>query len=301
MKLEPDTFSDNFYGYKIYNRKPNSKTTSVKHLNMENIINTPYSSYLLNSSELNQSYSTTSFNYQSYYFQYPQSLYNDQNKLYNTTLLYNHGFHHTEKESEFESSSPPSSVSAITKSESDSTTVKKYSTQRSKRRSRTQYTKNQVDGLEAVFIKQHYPEVHLVDKLSEKLNISIEKISVWFQNRRAKFKKSKKFCDKNRTNNLKENILDVTAESRNVFGSIHNDTVNYKNISPPSLNKSYLNSSSESSDIQLNQSKQPSESSQTSPNNSYNAKDCYYEQSLIGTQSQHNGVNNYQFFNYPWY
>jgi hypothetical protein len=43
-----------------------------------------------------------------------------------------------------------------------------------------------------VFLKTHYPEVHLVDKLSERLVLSIERISVWFQNRRAKFKKAKK-------------------------------------------------------------------------------------------------------------
>lgn len=61
-----------------------------------------------------------------------------------------------------------------------------------KRRSRTQYTKHQIDCLEAIFLKSHYPEVHVVDKLSDKLNLSIERISVWFQNRRAKFKKTKK-------------------------------------------------------------------------------------------------------------
>ena len=66
------------------------------------------------------------------------------------------------------------------------------STGRAKRRSRTQYTKQQIDCLEAIFLKSHYPEVHVVDKLSDKLNLSIERISVWFQNRRAKYKKTKK-------------------------------------------------------------------------------------------------------------
>ena len=46
--------------------------------------------------------------------------------------------------------------------------------------------------MEAIFNKSHYPEVHVVDKLSDKLGLSIERISVWFQNRRAKFKKIKK-------------------------------------------------------------------------------------------------------------
>lgn len=34
--------------------------------------------------------------------------------------------------------------------------------------------------------------MHVVDRLSDKLGLSIERISVWFQNRRAKFKKTKK-------------------------------------------------------------------------------------------------------------
>ncbi|RNA43654.1 paired box Pax-6 isoform X3 [Brachionus plicatilis] len=63
---------------------------------------------------------------------------------------------------------------------------------KSKRRSRTQFSKQQVDTLEAVFQKSHYPEVHVVDRLSDKLGLSIERISVWFQNRRAKYKKTKK-------------------------------------------------------------------------------------------------------------
>ena len=46
--------------------------------------------------------------------------------------------------------------------------------------------------MEAIFQKSHYPEVHVVDKLSDKLGLSIERISVWFQNRRAKYKKTKR-------------------------------------------------------------------------------------------------------------
>ena len=101
--------------------------------------------------------------------------------------------------------------------ESDiNTSVKQRDTSsRSKRRSRTQFSKQQVnffnfnfkfkykiikiifnlkkvDCLEAIFQKSHYPEVHVVDRISEKLGLSIERISVWFQNRRAKFKKTKK-------------------------------------------------------------------------------------------------------------
>ena len=61
-----------------------------------------------------------------------------------------------------------------------------------RRRNRTQFSLSQIQSLESVFEKTHYPEVQLVDRLSEKLNLSIERISIWFQNRRAKDKKSKK-------------------------------------------------------------------------------------------------------------
>jgi hypothetical protein len=63
---------------------------------------------------------------------------------------------------------------------------------RFKRRSRTTYTKNQLDTLEATFQRTHYPEIRVVDDLSTMLNLSIERISIWFQNRRARFKKARK-------------------------------------------------------------------------------------------------------------
>jgi hypothetical protein len=46
--------------------------------------------------------------------------------------------------------------------------------------------------LEATFERTHYPEIRTVDDLSSELNLSIERISIWFQNRRARFKKTRK-------------------------------------------------------------------------------------------------------------
>lgn len=66
------------------------------------------------------------------------------------------------------------------------------STSRFKRRSRTTYTKTQLDALESTFQKTHYPEIRVVDDLSSMLNLSTERISIWFQNRRARFKKARK-------------------------------------------------------------------------------------------------------------
>jgi hypothetical protein len=72
-----------------------------------------------------------------------------------------------------------------------------------KRRSRTQFTKYQLEALEKTFQKNHYPDVQMVDRLSDTLGLAIERISVWFQNRRAKYKKVKKpskLIDDNYTN-----------------------------------------------------------------------------------------------------
>jgi hypothetical protein len=49
-----------------------------------------------------------------------------------------------------------------------------------------------LDTLEATFERTHYPEIRAVDDLSSELSLSIERISVWFQNRRARFKKCRK-------------------------------------------------------------------------------------------------------------
>lgn len=81
----------------------------------------------------------------------------------------------------------------------------------SRRRSRTKFEKEQVktyqdtphthkiniltfklDLLETAFEKNHYPDVNTVDRLANMLNLSTDRISIWFQNRRARFKKAKK-------------------------------------------------------------------------------------------------------------
>jgi len=45
--------------------------------------------------------------------------------------------------------------------------------------------------LEMAFHKTHYPDVGMVDRLADTLRINTERISVWFQNRRARFKREK--------------------------------------------------------------------------------------------------------------
>lgn len=63
---------------------------------------------------------------------------------------------------------------------------------RNTKRQRTKFDQHQIELLEAAFNLTHYPDTNQVDRMSTALGLSIERISIWFQNRRAKFKKSAK-------------------------------------------------------------------------------------------------------------
>ncbi|RNA36017.1 rhox homeobox family member 1 [Brachionus plicatilis] len=57
------------------------------------------------------------------------------------------------------------------------------------KKSRTKYTKEQIDVLESTYWRNAYPDVITIEHLSKSLGISREKINIWFQNRRARSKR----------------------------------------------------------------------------------------------------------------
>jgi hypothetical protein len=92
------------------------------------------------------------------------------------------------------------------KKNSDEKSVQSASvTSKYKRRSRTTYTKHQLDTLEATFQKTHYPEIRVVDDLCDQLKLSVDRVSIWFQNRRARFKKARKI-DSSDSSKLNDSI-----------------------------------------------------------------------------------------------
>ncbi|XP_015987089.2 homeobox expressed in ES cells 1 [Rousettus aegyptiacus] len=58
------------------------------------------------------------------------------------------------------------------------------------RRPRTAFTQNQIAMLENVFRVNCYPGIDIREDLAQKLNLEEDRIQIWFQNRRAKLRRS---------------------------------------------------------------------------------------------------------------